>query len=311
LSFYAAADPEAALTSWWWPTLAVVGVALAALCVTVLPTRTVGAVAAGLAAVGLLVYFYLGLAVIAKVYSGAPPVPTGATPYFASPLLLLAALIPLGLGLTGFEVASVVSGRLRSVGVPLGIALAAITGCAVTLLLAANVATADGFQYRVSSIATLLSEYFGTQSNVWQLAAFVPLSCAAALALMWAVTRVAGRVFGPAATPRMLVTVTVGGLAVVLCRFQLEVGGLLTIVAALLLLAVYLIVTEANSRVPGSTVAVQGPRAVLAATTVGVVLISLAARDFSGPAWSPVGVTVLLLAVAAAFSVRGTASVHR
>ena len=302
LSFYRAADPMAALASWWWPALSVAAVAVAAALVTVLSTRIIGAITAVLAVVGLLVYFYLALAITTEVYAGTPPVPVGGPQYFPSTLYLIATLIPLGLALTGFEVAGVVSGRLRSVARPLATALVLVAVCAAMSLVAVNVASVDGFHYRADAIATLAGEFFGTQANTWLLAGSVPLSCAAILALMWAATRVAGQVFGTGATTSALVAVAAAALAVVLCRFNQEIGGLLVVVAAMLLLVVYLLVAQANSRLTGPPAAVQGPRVVLVVTAVAVVLIPLGAHDFLPVAWWPVGVTVVVLAIAAVVS---------
>ena len=99
-----------------------------------------------------------------------------------------------------------------------------------------------------------------------------------------------------------LVAVAVAVVAVVLCRYQRDVSGLLSIVAALLLVAVYIFVAEANSRVPGASAAVQVPRAVILATAAGVVFIPLRASDFTVAAWWPLGITVLIVGVAALLS---------
>jgi hypothetical protein len=301
LSFYHSADPASAMASWWWPALSVAFVVLAATLVAVLPTRTIGAVAAVLAAVGLLVYFYVGLAIIAKVLSGTARLDIGPQS-FPSALVTLATVIPLGLGLVGFEVASAANSRLQSVSRPLGLALAAVAVCTVTLLVAVNVAAAGGFQYQASSFSSIAVEMFGYPSRFWLLAGPVPLSCAAVLALLWAATRVAGRLFGDGVATSTLVAVTVAVVAVVLCRYQRDVSGLLAGVAALLLLAVYILVAEANSRVSGTPAAVQVPRAVMLATATCVVFIPLRARDFTPAAWWPLGVTILIAGVATLLS---------
>lgn len=301
LSFYHSADPASAMASWWWPALSLAFVGLAAALVAVLPTRTIGAVAAALGAVGLLVYFYVGVAIIAKVLSGTVPLNIGPQS-FPSALVILGTVIPLGLGLVGFEVASAANGRLRSVSRPLGVVLAAITVCTVTLLVAVNVAAAGGFHYEAGAFSSIAVEIFGETSRFWLLAGPVPLSCAAVLALLWAATRVAGRLFGGGVATSTLVAVAVAVVAVVLCRYQRDVSGLLSIVAALLLVAVYIFVAEANSRVPGASAAVQVPRAVILATAAGVVFIPLRASDFTVAAWWPLGITVLIVGVAALLS---------
>ncbi|GAS92313.1 APC family permease [Mycolicibacterium brisbanense] len=301
LSFYHSADPASAMASWWWPMLSLAFVGLAATLVAVLPTRTIGAAAAVLAVVGLLVYFYVGLAIIAKMLSGTAPLDIGPQ-RFPSALITLATVIPLGLGLAGFEVASAANGRLRSVGRPLGVVLAGVAVCTLTLLVAVNLATTSGFQYQAGSFSAIAIEIFGESSRFWLLAGPVPLSCAALLALLWAATRVAGRLFGGGVATSSLVAAATAVVAVALCRYQRDISGLLSIVAALLLLAVYVLVAEANSRVSGTVAAMQAPRAVVLATAAAVVFIPLRARDFAIAAWWPLGVTVLIVGVAALLS---------
>jgi hypothetical protein len=120
--------------------------------------------------------------------------------------------------------------------------------------------------------------------------------------LLWAATRVAGRLFGGGVTTSCLVAAGTAVIAVALCRYQRDISGLLSIVAALLLLVVYVLVAEANSRVSGAPAAMQVPRIVMLATAAGVVFIPLRARDFAIAAWWPLGVTVLIVGVAALLS---------
>ncbi|MGV7904068.1 hypothetical protein PJN93_30105, partial [Mycobacterium kansasii] len=90
-------------------------------------------------AVGLLIFLYLSLAVMARVAAGTPPMQFGGPAPADSVLLLTAAAIPLGLGLVGFEAATVVSGRLESVARPVGAAVGITALAAFILLLAVNV----------------------------------------------------------------------------------------------------------------------------------------------------------------------------
>ena len=74
---WSVADPVAAADGWLWPALTVAAVAVAAAVVGALPTRLLAPVVTVLAAFGLLVYFYVALAVAARVVSGTAPVEIG------------------------------------------------------------------------------------------------------------------------------------------------------------------------------------------------------------------------------------------
>lgn len=298
-------DPETALASWWWPAWSVTAVVIAAAVVAQLSTRTIGAVAAVLAAVGLLVYFYLALAVMAKAVSGTPPNMYGPGG-FPTAMLMLAAVIPLGLGLVGFETATAASGRLTSVGRPLGVAVAVTALCAAALLVATNAGTVRGFHYDASHLSLIAVELFGELGRYCLIAGGVCLSAAAALATMWAAMYVSRRLFGTGLVPALLVPAAMCVLAVAVCRFQIAIGGVVLTTAALLLLVVYLLVAEANSRIEGDGLATQAPRVLMVLVLAGAVLIPMRARDFALPTLWPVAVTAVVVGAAALLARVGT-----
>ncbi|MHC9294435.1 hypothetical protein ACRCUN_18370 [Mycobacterium sp. LTG2003] len=299
------ADPETALASWWWPAWSVTTVVAAAAIVAQLPTRAVGAMAAVLAGVGLLVYFYLGLAVMAKVASGTSPHMYGPAG-FPSALLMIAAVIPLALGLAGFEAATAASSRLSSVGRPLGAAVAVTVLCAATLLVATNISTIGGFHYDAGYLSLIAVDLFGELGRYCLITGGVCLSAAAALAAMWAAMYVSRRLFGAGLVPAVLLPAAMCVLAVAICRFQTAVGSVALLTAALLLLIVYLLVAEANSRIEGDGLAAQAPRALMAVVLVGAVLIPLRADDFAVQSLWPVAVTAVVVGVAALLARVGT-----
>ncbi|MEN3220390.1 hypothetical protein PUR22_06045 [Mycolicibacterium porcinum] len=294
-----APDLETALAGWWWPGWSVAVVVIAGAVVAYLPTRAVGATAAALAGVGLLVFLYLALAIVARVASGTLPMEFGGPTPADSVLLVAAAAIPLGLGLVGFEAATVVSGRLVSVARPVGAAVAITALIAVALLLAANLGATGGFYPTAANLAPIVSEFYSDAGYYWVTTGALCLASAALLALMWAATRVAGRLFGAGPEVAILVPAVMAVLAVTFSRFQDHVGRLQTAVPALLLLVVYVLVTEANSRIDGSAAAQQAPRVVLTVVVVCVVLIPLRVTDFAAPALLPLAVTAAILALAA------------
>ncbi|CRZ18895.1 hypothetical protein [Mycolicibacterium neworleansense] len=292
-----APDLETALAGWWWPGWSVAVVVIAGAVVAYLPTRAVGATAAALAGVGLLVFVYMALAIVARVASGTPPMEFGAT-RIDSVLLATAAAIPLGLGLVGFEASTVVSGRLQSVARPVGTAVGVTALVAVALLLAANIGATGGFHSTAVTLSLIISQFFADAGFYWFATGALCLGSAALLALTWAATRVAGRLFGAGPEVAILVPAVMCVLAVAFCRFQDHLGRLQATVPALLLLVVYVLVTEANSRIEGSAAAQQAPRLILTVVVVCVVLIPLRVTDFSVPTLWPLAVTAALLASA-------------
>lgn len=293
-----APDLETALAGWWWPGWSVAVVVIAGAVVAYLPTRAVGATAAALAGVGLLVFFYMALAIVARVMSGTPPMEFGPS-HVDSALLATAAAIPLGLGLVGFEAATVVSGRLGSVARPVGAAVGITALGAVALLVAANIGATGGFHPTAVNLSLIISQFFADAGFYWFATGALCVGSAALLALTWAATRVAGRLFGSGPEVSILVPAAMCLLAVAFCRFQEHIGRLQLTVPALLLLVVYVLATEANSRVEGSAAAQQAPRLILAVVVVCVVLVPLRVTDFSLPALAPPAVTAAMLALAA------------
>ncbi|MGV0812355.1 hypothetical protein ABQF34_10390 [Mycolicibacterium boenickei] len=293
-----APDLETALAGWWWPGWSVAVVVIAGAVVAYLPTRAVGATAAALAAVGLLIFLYMALAVVARVATGTPPMAFGPT-HVDSVLLATAAAIPLGLGLVAFEASTVVSGRLESVARPMGAAVGVIAVSAVALLLAANFGATGGFHTSAANLSLIVSEFFADAGYYWFVTGALCVGAAALLALTWAATRVAARLFGSGPQVATLVPAAMCVLAVGFSRFHEHLGRLQLLVAALLLLVVYVLVAEANSRIPGPAVAQQAPRLLLTVVTVCVVLIPLRVTDYAMSALLPVAVTAAVLALAA------------
>ncbi|MCV7069099.1 hypothetical protein H7H51_31330 [Mycolicibacterium farcinogenes] len=291
-------DLETALAGWWWPGWAVAVVVIAGAVVAYLPTRAVGATAAALAGVGLLIFLYIALAIVARVATGTPPMEFGPA-RVDSFLLATAAAIPLALGLVGFEAATVVSGRLESVARPMGAALGVTVAATVALLCAANIGATGGLHTNAASLSLIISEFFADAGFYWFATGALCLGSAALLTLTWAATRVAARLFGSGPQVAMLVPAVMCVLAVVFCRFQDYIGRLQMMVPALLLLVVYILVAEANSLIEGSAAAQQAPRLILTVVAVCVVLIPLRVTDYALPALWPVAVTAAILALAA------------
>ena len=192
-----------------------------------------------------------------------------------------------------------VSGRLGSVARPVGAAVGITALGTVALLVAANIGATGGFHPTAVNLSLIISQFFADAGFYWFATGALCVGSAALLALTWAATRVAGRLFGSGPEVSILVPAAMCLLAVAFCRFQEHIGRLQLTVPALLLLVVYVLVTEANSRVEGSAAAQQAPRLILAVVVVCVVLVPLRVTDFSLPALAPPAVTAAMLALAA------------
>src|SRR4029453_16179489 len=128
-----------------------------------LPTRLLAPVATVLAAIGLLAYFYVSLAVIAKTASGAPLAApsmdigglSGVTSWGPA-----AILIALAIPFAGVEIPTTANDRLASVRRPLGIAIALVAVCATTAWVASNTATAGDFRYEAVDLPIIVSDTF-------------------------------------------------------------------------------------------------------------------------------------------------------
>ncbi|MFI5510113.1 hypothetical protein ACIA48_21820 [Mycobacterium sp. NPDC051804] len=293
--------PNDAGADWWGPALAVAAVAVTAILAGALPTRLLAPVATVLAGFGLLVYFYVALAVIAKVASGTMPV---------DPLMRLstspaqtewgtaALLVSLALAYVAFEVPTTVSDRLGSVRSPLGAAIGLVTLCSVLAWVATNMGTAGEFRYDAGDLVVVATEMLRDLGGVWFLAAAtIAQAVAALLVLIWGATRVVRRPGTESLLPLVSTAVSMGVLAVAVCTSW----GAPTLwgVGALLLFVVYLAAAHANSRLDDSSTISWAWFA-----TMAIMVAVIAFLTGASEGWWPVGVAVLVVAAAAAWAVQ-------
>jgi hypothetical protein len=287
-------DPVAASRGWLWPVAAVAAAGVAGVVVAWLPIKALASFVTALTAFGLLVYFYIAVAVLAKVYSGTAPVEIG-SPAAYSKLGVIGIVIPLALVMVGFEIPTTASDRLRSVARPLGWAMSLIALGAATTWAATNVGSSGSFRYDGSDLVYVAVEMFGGPSSMWMLAASAALGSAALIVLMWGATRVAAAAL-PGGTPGVLVaTVITTLLAVVLCRDWGDASSKLWGVAAILLVIVYLLAAQANSRLDDSSTTAWALFALL-----GVVLAVAVFVTGAVDGWWPVGIAAVIAGIAAA-----------
>lgn len=297
-------DPK----DWWGPALSVTAVAVAAALVAALPTRLLAPVATVLAAFSLLVFFYLALAVIARVASGtapiAPSMGLGSVPAPTDwgPAALLVAL---AIALAGFEIPTTVSDRLRSVGRPLGCAMAVTTLCAATALVAANMGTTGEFRYDAGDLVEIATEMFGETANPWFLAATMSQAVAALLVLMWGTTRAIRPAPGDHSfRPLMTAAAVTGALVLALSTGWADAGSKLWGVGALLLLVVYAAAAHANSRLDDANTTAWAWFAVM-----GIVLVAVVFLTGLDGGWWPIGIAAVIVGAAAAWAVKFDRSV--
>ena len=286
------------IPGWWGPTLAVAVAAVAAVLVAALPTRLLAPTVTALAAFGLLVIFYVALALIARILSGTSPVDPvvqiGATPAAAEwgPAALL---VSLAIAFAGFEIPTTVNDRLRSVGRPLGVAMALVTVCAGLAWVAANLASAGEFRYDAADFILVAAQLFGDTANMWLLGAILAQAVAALLVLIWGATRVIRPSDTYSLRPLALTAAVTTVLALAVSFDWGGAAGRLWGVAPILLFVVYLAAAHANSQLDDSDTTAW---AVFALT--GIVLVVVVFLNGVSHGWWP-------LAIAAAVAVTGVA----
>jgi hypothetical protein len=295
-------DSNATPPGWSGPAISVTTVALAAALVAALPTRRLAPVATALAAIGLLAYFCVSLAVIAKAVSGAPQAAPSTDIEVASGSIEwgpAAILIALAIVFAGFEIPTTVNDRLASVRRPLGIAVGLVAVCATTAWAASNMATAGDFRYDATNLVIIVSDMFGESASLWLLAATIALTVAALLVLVWGATRVIRPATAATPLPLVLTAVATGVLAFALSTGSSDVAATSWQVAGLLLLSVYVAVAQANSRLDDSSTSAW---AWFALTGVGLAVVAFVTG--ASQSWWPVLVTLIIVAAAGVWAIQ-------
>ena len=293
--------PDGPVTDWWGPALAVAAVAVAAILAGALPTGLLARVATVLAGFGLLVYFYVTVAVIAKVASGTTPVEplihvdaAPAQPEWGTAALL----VSLAIAFAGFEIPTTVSDRLSSVRRPLGFAMGVVVVCSVMAWVATNISVTGEFRYDAGDLVLIASQMLHDLGGVWFLtAATLAQVVAALLVLVWGATRVVRTPGSASLLPLVGTTVAMAALALAVCTSwgAPNLWG----VGALLLFVVYLAAAHANSRLDDSNTTAWAWFALM-----GVVVAVVAFLTGASGGWWPVGVAGIVVAAAGVLAVQ-------
>jgi ethanolamine permease len=294
------AAPEALVTSWWPTAASVILVAVAGLLAYVLTARALATVVGLLAVAGLLIHFYFALAIVARVLSGSRPVMIGEhSP--TSGLGLTSLLVLLALSLVGFEVTTVRNRQVRSLGWPAGIAIAAVTACAVTIWFADHLGSRAGFRLDVSQFPSIANEFYGADGSRLLIVSVVAIKAAVLLGLVWAAAQVIGRLGRGGATGGA--TAGVAAIAAVLVvAFCRDWGGITDKVGhagELLLLVVYVLVAEANSRIADDDTTAWWIRIYVPALLAAAAVLPLLYFNFAAFVVWPVAVTAVVVFLAA------------
>ena len=292
--------PNMTVPDWSGPAVSVAAVAVAAVLVGALPTRLLAPVATVLAAIGLLVFFYVGLAVIAKVASGTAPVtPTielGAIPAPAEwgPAALL---ISLAIVFAVFEIPTTVNARLSSVARPLGVVMALVALCAAVAWVATNMGTTGEFRYDAVDLFQVVTQMFSESGGLWLFGAMVAQAVAALLVLVWGATRVIRTPASDSPMPLAVTAIAMGVLAMAMAGGWGDAAAKLWGVAGILLLIVYVAAAQANSRLDDSSTTAWAVFALMG--IVVAVVVFLTGADVG---WWPVAIAAVIVVAAAAWA---------
>lgn len=295
-------DSYTPIPTWWGPLLALTAVAIAAVLVSALPTRLLAPVVTVLAAFGLLVFFYVALAVTASVLSGTAPVmlatDMGVTPA-AAELGPAALLVLLAIGFAGFEIPTTVNDRLRSVHRPLAVAVALVALCAVLALVAANLGTAGEFRYDAADLVLVAAQMFGESGSLWLAAATIAQAVTAVLVLIWGATRVVRPPAGGGPLPLAMTAVAMAALALAISFDWGDAASKLWAVAGILLLVVYVAAAQANSRLDEANTLAWAVFALMAVVVIAAVFLTGA-----GGGWWSAGIAAAITAAAAVWALK-------
>ncbi|OBH41787.1 hypothetical protein [Mycobacterium mantenii] len=298
-------DDPTAIVSWLPVGAAAVALVIgAAACWA--PTRVVASLALPLVLAGLLLYVCLAVAVTALVALSTDPVVIGTA---AAPRPLSGQLVGFGLGMVGVELLTVRSARIARPGRSMSLATVVVAAAAVVLWVGDHRGVAGPWRWSAKMLAEAVPEFYADEGRRWMAVAGIALAVAAALVSGWAAVRAAaGLAVMREATPNAGLRLGVVGLVAVVAAAVSAHGargiGLVILGAApLLLMALYVFVTEANSRIPGDSVVTWWVRLLMPALAVVVVVKPLADSGFA-----PVQVATVVAAVLGVFAAGGAAA---
>ncbi len=298
----------------WFAVGSICAVVAAAVAINLLSTRGIAWVAAILAALGMLVYFYVALALVAMIAAGKEPRESG-TSVAAAPSMVygLGAVLLAVLVVAGFEIVTTVNRDVRSVGPSMGLALALAAGCAITVAAALSPRLFRSVHMPADWPFVLVAgAYLGDAGGTWMLIGNLAFVCAGLLMLTFAAIRVAGRLAEQLEFPlqhgaRLAGIVTiVGALLMVEWLWAGFASSRLGEVGALLLLAVYACAAHACARIPsaGTRITSEAARIYVWVLVAGIIVVPLREPN-PPPEWRlRLGIAAAVLLAAAAIAAK-------
>jgi hypothetical protein len=291
-------DDPAITTRVWWALLAVGAVIIVGVLTWPLSFRAVTVIVGVTVATALLVSFYLGLAVLARLWSGTPPVDMAGDPPQSGPVMV-DTVIWLAVALAGFEICTTANARLRSVGRPMAIAIAAVTGCAAVLWLADHLGATGGFRFAPMGLGSIVSDFFGESGAVWILVSSLLANAAALVVLSTVAARIVSRQLEIATLqrPSRLTTTTAVAVPAALLAAVTTTEWGATIINGgwpILLLTLYLLVAHASVKIPGSGEFSWWASAFAAMVLAAVALLPLLAYGTLSAVWPTVAAAAVV-----------------
>lgn len=247
-------------------------------------TRVVATLALPLVLAGLLLYVCLAVSVTALVALSTDPVVIGTA---AAPRPLSGQLVGFGLGMVGVELLTVRVPRVARPGRSMSLAVLLVAGAAVVLWVGDHQGVIGPWRWSAKMLAEAVPEFYADEGRRWLAVAGLALAAAAALVSAWAAVRAAaglavmrGATAGAGLRLAVVALVALVG-AVVSAHGARWIGLAILGATPLLLMTLYVFVTESNSRLPGDSVVAWWVRLVMPALGVVAVVKPLADSEFA------------------------------
>jgi hypothetical protein len=172
--------------------------------------------------------------------------------------------------------------------------------CAMLAWVATNMATVGDFRYSAGDLTQIAAAMFGPAGGFWLLlTATMVQALAALLVLIWGATRVVRPPRADSVLPLVAAGVATTVVAALVSGGWADAGSRLWGVGGLLLMVIYLLAAQANSRLDDSNTAAWALFAVMGLVLAAVVILKGLAEG-----WWPVAIAVVILATAAAWVVK-------
>ncbi|WP_236723993.1 hypothetical protein [Mycobacterium avium] len=268
------AAPAAVLA--WLPAGAVAAAAVGGTTVCLASTRILASLVAILATTGLLIYLYLAVAVTTRIASGSEPVVIGTA---ATPTHLSAQVVAYGVAFVGVEIITANIGQMAAPVRSMSLAITVVVAAAVTLWVADHTSVTGPWRWTAKHFGEAVPEFYAEAGQIWMAVAAATLGMAGVLAAGWGAVRIATglaitRGKNPCLRWRATVVAAIALIAAAITAHVPRGHGIAAVTlstAVLLLMTLYVLVSEANSRLPGDSVVAWWVR--LAIPTLGLVAV--------------------------------------